>query len=295
MRQFREASFDTLNYIFLAIIGFATLYPFINLLAVSFNDPLDTMRGEVYFWPNQFTLDNFKVIFQEDALYMATLRSVLRTVVGTLLSVACTTMLAYTLSRREFFLRKSINLLMIISMYVSGGIIPSYLLIKGLSLTNSFWVYIIPGLISVFNVIIVRTAIEQLPEGLIESARLDGASEFQVLFRVVIPCSLPVLATIVLFTSVGHWNSWFDNYLYNTRDNLNLLQFELMKVLLQSTSQMVNNASSTGYIDNETVKNITPEAIRATMTVVVTFPILLVYPFLQKYFIKGVLIGAVKE
>ncbi|MCQ6561189.1 carbohydrate ABC transporter permease [Paenibacillus mendelii] len=295
MTRYREATFDLFNYALLALLGFATLYPFVNLLAISLNDPLDTMRGEVYFWPNQFTWNNYQIIFQENALYMAAVRSVVRTLLGTFLSLVCTTMLAYTLSRREFILRKSINLLMIISMYVSGGIIPSYLLIKGLGLTNSFWVYIIPGLIGVFNVIIIRTAIEQLPEGLIESARLDGASDFQVLFRVVIPCSIPVLATILLFISVGHWNSWFDNYLYNTRDNLNLLQFELMKVLLQSTSQMVNNASSTGYVDSEALSNVTPEAIRATMTIVVTMPILLVYPFLQKYFIKGALIGAVKE
>lgn len=291
----RDVAFDTINYILLALLGFITLYPFYNLLMVSFNDPLDTIRGQVYFWPNEFTLNNYKIVFQDDALYMAAVRSVLRTVIGTSLSVGCTMMLAYTLTRKEFVLRKSINLLMIISMYVSGGIIPSYLLIKGLGLTNSFWVYILPGLIGVFNVIIMRTSIEGLPEGLIEAARMEGANEFQVLFRIIVPISLPVLATVTLFNSVGHWNAWFDNYLYNTRDNLNLLQFELMKILLQSTSQMVNNASSTGYIDSESVKNVTPEAIRATMTVIVTFPILLVYPFLQKYFIKGALIGAIKE
>ncbi|WP_195574489.1 carbohydrate ABC transporter permease [Paenibacillus sp. 1001270B_150601_E10] len=291
----RDVTFDTINYILLALLGFITLYPFYNLLMVSFNDPLDTIRGQVYFWPNEFTLNNYKIVFQDDALYMAAVRSVLRTVIGTFLSVGCTMMLAYTLTRKEFVLRKSINLLIIISMYVSGGIIPSYLLIKGLGLTNSFWVYILPGLIGVFNVIIMRTSIEGLPEGLIEAARMEGANEFQVLFRIIVPISLPVLATVTLFNSVGHWNAWFDNYLYNTRDNLNLLQFELMKILLQSTSQMVNNASSTGYIDSESVKNVTPEAIRATMTVIVTFPILLVYPFLQKYFIKGALIGAIKE
>ncbi|WP_237391701.1 carbohydrate ABC transporter permease [Paenibacillus dendrobii] len=293
--RFRDISFDIVNYVLLALLGFITLYPFINLLAVSLNDPLDTVRGQVYFFPNKFTLDNFKIVFDDSALYMAGLRSILRTVVGTFLSVICTMMLAYTLTRKDFILRKSINLIMIVSMYVTGGIIPSYLLIKGLGLTNSFWVYILPGLIGVFNVIIMRTAMEGLPEGLIESARIEGANDFQVLFRIILPISLPVLATVTLFNSVGHWNSWFDNYLYNTRDNLNLLQYELMKILLQSTSQMVNNASSTGYVDSDAVKNVTPEAIRATMTVIVTFPILLVYPFLQKYFIKGALIGAVKE
>lgn len=290
-----ELGFDIVNYILLALLGFLTLYPFINLLAVSLNDPLDTIRGQVYFWPNKFTWDNYAIVFDDNALYMASIRSILRTVLGTFLSVACTMMLAYTLTRKEFILRKSINLIMIVSMYVSGGIIPTYLVIKGLGLTNSFWVYILPGLVGVFNVIIMRTSIEGLPEGLTESARMEGASDFQVLFRIIVPISMPVLATVTLFNAVGHWNSWFDNYLYNTRDNLNLLQFELMKILLQSTSQMVSNASSTGYIDSEQAKNVTPEAIRATMTVIVTFPILLIYPFLQKYFIKGALIGAIKE
>ncbi|WP_211748426.1 carbohydrate ABC transporter permease [Paenibacillus sp. Marseille-Q4541] len=293
--RLRDLSFDVVNYILLALLGFFTLYPFINLLAVSLNDPLDTIRGQVYFLPNKFTLDNYKLVFEDHSLYMAAVRSVLRTVLGTFLSVTCTMMLAYTLTRKDFVLRKSINLMMIISMYVSGGLIPSYLLIKGLGMTNSFWVYIIPGLIGVFNVIIMRTSMEGLPDGLLESARIEGANDFQILFRIIVPISLPVLATITLFNSVGHWNSWFDNYLYNTKDNLNLLQFELMKILMQSTSQMTSNASSTGYVDGESMKNITPEAIRATMTIIVTFPILLVYPFLQKYFIKGALIGAIKE
>lgn len=293
--RIRDLCFDTINYVLLALLGCITLYPFFNLLAISFNDPLDSIRGQVYLWPNEFTLDNYKLVFQDTALYSAAVRSILRTVIGTFLSVACTMMLAYTLTRKEFVLRKPINLMMIVSMYVSGGIIPSYLLIKGLGLTNSFWVYIIPGLVGVFNVIIMRTSIEGLPDGLVEAAQIEGANEFQVLFRIIVPISLPVIATITLFNSVGHWNSWFDNYLYNTRDNLNLLQFELMKILLQSTSQMVSNASSTGYVDSDSVKSVTPEAIRATMTVIVTFPILLVYPFLQKYFIKGALIGAIKE
>lgn len=295
MRLFKDTAFDITNFCLLAILGFATLYPFINLLAISFNDPFDTVRGEVYFIPNIFTINNYKIIFQNDSLLGAIFRSVLRTGLGTFLSVLCTTMLAYTLTRRDFILRKSINLLMVISLYVSGGIIPTYLLIKTIGLTNSFWVYIIPGLIGVFNVIIIRTYMEQLPEGLVESARIDGANDFQVLFRIIVPCSLPVLSTVVLFTAVGHWNSWFDNYLYNSKENLSLLQFELMKILIQSTSQMMNQASSTGHVDSDLLKATTPESIRATMTVLVTFPILFVYPFLQKYFIKGAMIGAIKE
>lgn len=292
-RSYGDISFSVINGTFLLLLGIVTLYPFLNLLAISFNDPLDTIKGQVTLWPHHFTLNNYKIVFQNDALYSAVLMSVARTVIGTTLSVLCTTMLAYTLSRKEYFLRKPINMIIVISMYVNGGLIPGYLLIKSLGLTNTFFVYIIPGLVGVFNVIIVRSYFDQLPEGLIESARIDGASDFAILFKIIIPVSLPVLATITLFIAVGHWNSWFDNYLYNTRENLNVLQYELMKILTQSTAQVSSEAA--GYIDPDALAVTTPQSIRATMTIVATFPILLVYPFLQKYFIKGMTVGAMKE
>lgn len=285
--------FNVINYTLLSLLTICTIYPFLNLLAISLNESLDTLRGQIYLWPNAFTWDNYIVVLKNEALLGATIRSVTRTVIGTGLSLICTVMLAYTLSRREFILRKAINLIMVISMYISGGLIPTYLLIKNIGLTNSFWVYIIPGLISVFNVIIIRSYFDQLPEGLIEASRIDGANEFQTLFRIVLPVSMPVLATITLFVSVGHWNSWFDNYMYNTRDNLNLLQYELMKILMQSTQQVTSNA--TGSVAGESLRQITPQSIRATMTIIVTLPILFVYPFLQKYFIQGIMIGAIKE
>lgn len=285
--------FNVVNYTLLSLLTICTIYPFWNLLAVSLNESGDTLRGQVYLWPNVFTLDNYKVVFQNEALLGATMRSITRTVVGTGLSLICSVMLAYTLSRKEFILRKAINMIMIVSMYVSGGLIPTYMLIKNIGLTNSFWVYIIPGLISVFNVIIIRSYFDQLPDGLTEAAKIDGANEFQTLFRIVLPVSMPVLATITLFVSVGHWNSWFDNYMYNTRENLNLLQYELMKILMQSTQQVTSNA--TGSLAGETLRQITPQSIRATMTIIVTVPILFVYPFLQKYFIQGIMIGAIKE
>lgn len=288
-----ENVFSIANYVLLAILGAATLYPFIYLLAVSFNDSLDTMRGEIYIWPHKFTWVNYEIVLQADSLRGAAMRSVVRTILGTGLSVLCTSMLAYTLSRKEFLLRKFLNYALVFSMYISGGLIPTYLLIKYLGLTNSFWVYILPGLIGVFNVIIIRSYFEQLPEGLSESAKIDGASDFQTYLRVVMPVSLPVLATITLFMAVWHWNSWFDNYLYNNRDNLNLLQYELVKILIQSTSQMSSDAS--GHIDSSSLRQVTPQSIRATMTIIVTLPILFVYPFLQKYFVKGMTVGSIKE
>ncbi len=264
-------------------------------MAISLNESLDTVKGGIRILPRVWTTSNYEIVFSNPQLLSAAVRSLLRTVIGTLLSVFMTTMLAYTLSRRDYKLRKILTLVMVMSMYVSGGLIPFYILIKDLHLTDTFLVYILPGLISAFNVLIVRSYFDQLPEGLSESARIDGASDFQILFRVLVPISMPVIATITLFISVGHWNSWFDNYLYNTSQNLSLLQFELMKILMQSISQVTGSASSTGHIDATLVNTTSPESIRATLTIIVTLPILLVYPFLQKYFVKGITLGAMKE
>ncbi|MFD0714326.1 carbohydrate ABC transporter permease [Paenibacillus sp. GCM10027626] len=294
-RSFVDRLFSVCNYSFLTILGIVTLYPFANLLAVSLNESLDTLRGGIYLWPRSFTLENYKIIFHNESLLSATFMSILRTVLGTVLSVICTTMLAYTLSRKEFMLRKAFNYILIISMYVNGGLIPYYLLIKDLHLNNTFLVYIIPGLIGAFNVIIIRSYFDQLPEGIIESARMDGANDFQVLFRVILPISMPVIATITLFVSVGHWNSWMDNYLYNSKASLSLLQFELMKILMQSVQQVTSEASTSGRIDQNLLNMVTPQSIRASMTIIVTVPIMFVYPFMQKYFIKGITVGAMKE
>ncbi|MEK0314933.1 carbohydrate ABC transporter permease [Cohnella sp. 56] len=294
-RSAGDMLFVTLNYGLLLLLGLFTLYPFMNLLAISLNDSIDTVRGGIHIWPRIWTATNYEIVFSNPQLLSATLLSLLRTVVGTLLSVTVTTMLAYTLSRRDYMLRRAINYVLVISMYVSGGLIPFYLLVKQLHLMNSFWVYILPGLIGAFNVLIIRSYFEQLPEGFSEAARIDGASDVQILFRVLVPVSMPVIATVTLFVSVGHWNSWFDNYLYNTSPSLSLLQYELMKILLQSVSQLTGGASATGHVDTQTLASTSPESIRATMTVIVTIPILFVYPFLQKYFIKGMTIGAMKE
>ncbi|WP_409343312.1 carbohydrate ABC transporter permease [Paenibacillus sp. MBLB4367] len=287
------ASFHAINFVALSLLAAATLYPFLNLLAISLNQSIDTVKGGIYLLPRKFTFDNYVLIFQNQRLFSSVSLSVARTLIGTGLSLIATIMVSYALSRREYVLRKTLNTIIVVSMYVNGGLIPYYLLIKNLGLTNTFLVYIIPGLIGAFNVMIMRSFFDELPKGLIESARLEGASEFQVLSRVVVPISLPVIATISLFVSVGHWNAWMDNFLFNTRESLSLLQYELMKILMQSTDQI--SAGNMDSIDPEMMRMTTPESIRATMTIVVTVPILLVYPFMQKYFIKGMTLGAVKE
>ncbi|WP_135553942.1 carbohydrate ABC transporter permease [Paenibacillus cymbidii] len=288
-----DIAFAGANYALLACLGALTLYPFLNLLALSLNESLDSLKGDIYLVPRAFTLDNYRTLFANEQLYGAALRSVLRTVLGTALGILCTAMFAYALSQREFVLRRSLNALIVLTLYVSGGIIPVYLLIKNLHLVNSYFVYLLPLLVNGFYIILMRSSFEQLPAGLVESAKIDGAGDFQTLFRIVLPVSMPVVATISLFVAVMHWNSWFDNYLYNSRNaRLSLLQYELMKILLDSSNQQ--SAAQT-HMDESTVKVVSPQSIRATMTIIATVPILLVYPFLQSYFIKGMTLGAVKE
>jgi putative aldouronate transport system permease protein len=287
-----DALFSSSNYLFLLLLGAATLYPFANLLALSFNDSLDSIKGGIYLWPREWTLDNYAVMLSNDQLLGSSIRSIVRTVLGTALGMLATAFFAFALSSKEFIFRKGFNTLLVITLYVNGGLIPIYLVIKNLGLTNSYLVYILPLLVNGFHIIIMRSYFDQLPAGLIESAKIDGASYFQTLFRIVLPISLPVIATIALFISVSHWNSWFDNYLYNSRDkNLSLLQYELMKVLLDSSTQ----ASGQMRVDENSSNLVTPQSLRATMTIIVTVPILFVYPFLQNYFIQGMTIGAMKE
>ncbi|WP_440119675.1 carbohydrate ABC transporter permease [Paenibacillus sp. QZ-Y1] len=275
------------------LVMVVTLYPFLNTIAVSFNNGLDTIRGGVYLWPREWTLQNYVSVFQNPNLTQAAFISVARTVVGTVVQLFCTAMLAYVLSRKEYMFNKLVTTLFVVTMYFSGGLIPGYMLIKQVGLLNSFWVYIIPGLIGVFNMIVIRTYIQGLSEGLIESAKMDGAGDFRIFMRIVLPLSKPVLATVALFIAVGQWNSWFDSMLYTAGNrNLTTLQYELMKLLSSATSQG-------GTVNVDSYKNVTnmvtPVSIRAAITVVTAMPIVLLYPFLQKYFVTGLTIGGVKE
>lgn len=238
-------------------------------------------------------MQNYISVFQNPNLTQAAFISVARTVVGTVVQLFCTAMLAYVLSRKEYMFNKLVTTLFVMTMYFSGGLIPGYMLIKQVGLLNSFWVYIIPGLIGVFNMIVIRTYIQGLSEGLIESAKMDGAGDFRIFMRIVLPLSKPVLATVALFIAVGQWNSWFDSMLYTAGNrNLTTLQYELMKLLSSATSQG-------GTVNVDSYKNVTnmvtPVSIRAAITVVTAMPIVLLYPFLQKYFVTGLTIGGVKE
>lgn len=284
--------FDIVVYVVLSLVTIATLYPFLNVLAISLNDSTDSVRGGITIFPREFTLKNYETIFAFSGLMTGLKISILRTIVGTLLGLVAASMLAFTISRVEFQLRRFVSTFLALTMYVSGGLIPFYILIRDLNMIGTFAVYVLPGLVGAFNVFIIRSFIDGIPYALQESAKLDGASDWTIYWRVILPLTKPALATIALFLAVGQWNSWFDTYLYNgMADHLTTLQYELMKVL-QSTQ--VNVEQSRGQNMNEVMRNISPESVRMAITIVVTVPILVVYPFLQRYFVQGMTLGAVK-
>ncbi|MDR6723457.1 putative aldouronate transport system permease protein [Paenibacillus amylolyticus] len=288
--------FHTFNGALMIFIAVVTLYPFLNTLAISFNAGNDTIRGGIYLWPREWTAQNYRAVFAGGTIFQAFGISVARTVLGTVLSLFLTSMLAYTLSRRDYILRKPITIIVVLTMYFSAGLIPTYFLIKDLHLLNNFLVYIIPGLISAFNMIVIRTYIQTLPEGLIESAKIDGAGDFRTFMSIILPLCQPVLATVALFIAVGQWNSWFDTFLYaSSKQNLSTLQYELMKLLSSSMNSNSSAAVANGADLGAARNMVTPVSIRAAITIVAALPILVVYPFLQKYFVHGLQLGGVKE
>ncbi|MHA6482883.1 carbohydrate ABC transporter permease [Paenibacillus sp. strain BS8-2] len=291
-RRYGDKLFDIGLYVVMIIAAIATLYPFLNVLAISFNNSIDTVRGGITIYPREFTLDNYATIFAFDGLLTGFKNSVLRTVIGTIVGVLAASMMAYTLSRRDFQARRWMSVLFAMTMYFSGGLIPGYMLMRHLGLIGTFEVYIIPAILSVWNVFVVRSYIDNLPIALQESAKIDGANDWTIFWKVILPLCQPVLATIALFVAVGHWNAWFDTYLFNNMKAENTtLQYELMKVL-QSTQ------SGNNYRDpnaQQALASVSPESIKMAITIVVTVPILMVYPFLQRYFVKGMTLGAVKS
>ncbi|MDQ0872761.1 putative aldouronate transport system permease protein [Paenibacillus sp. V4I3] len=292
--KFGDVTFELCLYVCMVIVGIVTIYPFWNILAISFNDAMDSVRGGIYLWPRVFTWENYKQIFMYNNLIVAFQNSVLRTVIGTVLGVFSSAMVAYVLSRKDFIARKQISLTFVLTLYFSGGLIPVYMLMRELHLMNTFWVYILPGLVSAWNIFIIRSFIDGLPISLQESAKLDGANDLTIFFKIILPLCKPVLATIALFIAVGQWNSWFDTFLYNSNsEHLSTLQYELMKILANTTAGS-NNADLARSSNPGLSAQVSPESIRAAITIVATLPILIVYPFLQKYFVKGLTLGAVK-
>lgn len=282
---------DLILVVIFAILMFIFIFPLWQLLAISLNDAQDAMRGDIYFWPREFTLDNYKMVFENPTIYNAYLITILRTVIGTVTSVLATGMFAYGLSKPYLVFRRTYSTLALITMFFGGGLIPTFILIKSLGLIDSFWVYILPSLINVWNMLIMKAYFTGIPESLEESAKLDGCTDAGVFFRIVLPSAKPILATIALFNGVGHWNSWFDAYMYVTDEKLLPLQTVLMKMVSQQSSNQMLSQMMGQYTGQSQV---TPEALRITTMMVAIGPIIFIYPFLQKHFAKGMLLGAVK-
>lgn len=290
-KSLSDRIFVICNTIFMVAFVVITLYPVLNTLAVSFNDGIDTVRGGIHLIPRKFTLQNYYTVLHKQNMVTGAYITVLRTVVGTFLALAANALLAFVVSRKRFLFKSQLSLFWVITMYVNGGLIPTFLLYKNLHLTGTFWVYVIPGTVSAFNMLVLRTYMVGLPDSLEESAQLDGAGYMTIFVKIISPLCKPVYATVALFVAVGQWNSWFDAMLYNRMSvHLTTLQYELMK-LLSSVTNQGNSA--------EAMKNaagaVTPTSVRAAATVLTMLPIVCLYPFLQRYFVAGLTIGGVKE
>lgn len=290
-KSLSDRIFVICNTIFMIAFVIITLYPVLNTLAISFNDGTDALRGGIYLIPRKFTLKNYITVLQKDDLITGAIVTVARTVVGTLLALVSNAILAFVVSRKNFLFKKQLSLFWVITMYVNGGLIPTFLLFKGLHLTNSFWVYVIPGMVNAFNMLVIRTYMNGIPDSLEESAQLDGAGYTTIFTKIISPLCKPVYATVALFVAVGQWNSWFDAMLYNRMsDNLTTLQYELMKLL----SSVTNQGTSAEAMKNAT-GTVTPTSVRAAATIITMLPIICIYPFLQQYFVAGLTLGGVKE
>jgi len=297
----KERMFDIVNYTFLILFTLMCLYPFVYMLALSFNTGTDTMKGGITFYPRLFTLSNYAAIFRDGIILNAYKITILRTVLGTLVSVFTTGLVAYGLSERTLPGRKILMSFLLVPMFFSGGLIPYYLSLQSYGLLDTFFVYIIPGIFSIWNCIVMKTFFMQIPESLKESVRIDGGNELQIFFRIIFPTSLPMFAAISLFLAVGHWNDWFTGAYFVSQTDL---------VPVQTYLQLIMNRTMTSFLEKDATMIIfnqqltmglfdfaktTSFSLKVTAVVVGTAPILIVYPFLQKYFVKGVMIGSLKE
>ncbi|RJX41555.1 carbohydrate ABC transporter permease [Paenibacillus pinisoli] len=284
-----EKIFDWFNMLVMLLICFATLYPVWYVLINSFNEGTDAMRGGIYWLPRVFSLESYTTVFKNDGLMTAFGITVAKTVLGTFIHVFFTAMVAYAVSQRELAGRKLYLIIGTITMFFSGGLIPQYLLLRDLHLLDTFWVYIIPAMFSFFDLIIFMTFFREIPYGLEEAAKMDGANDFSIFVRVIIPVSMPVVATIALFHGVYQWNDYFAGVIYVNDPNLQPIQTFLYRIVaLSGSNQIVSTVTGV-------TKTVTSQSVKLATMVVATLPIVFVYPFLQKYFVKGFMIGSMKE
>jgi putative aldouronate transport system permease protein len=286
-------------YVTMAVVLIVTLYPFLNSLAISLNYADDTSRGGVTFYPRVFTLQNYRTIFKNDRVYSGYFITIARTLIGTVSGLFFTAILAFALSHKQLAGRRFYTMFCLIPMYFGGGMIPMFLLIRSLGLLNNFWVYVIPNLLNLFNMILMRSYFQSLPEALEESARIDGARYYSVFWRIIFPISTPIVATICLYIGVFHWNSWYDAaYYVPLRQDLKPMQSVLISIINEASfaERIAANAGGAAFDMGNIARGRTVNVRSVTMsTMIITIlPIVMVYPFLQRYFIKGIMIGSIK-
>ena len=282
--------FDGLIYLFMLLFFIIVAYPILYVLALSFSSREAVLNNEVYIIPVGFNFDNYKLVLKHEFLPKAFLNSVFYTVFGTLYSMILTILGAYALSRKYYFGRDFIMLLIAFTMMFGGGMIPSYMLIKNLGLLNTRLALIIPFAVSQYNLIVMRTYMQQIPSAIEESAKLDGANDFVILFRIFVPMSKPVIATITLFYAAGQWNDFFSGLIYLDDKNKFPLQLVIRDLLITQNDATLNQ----GLAAQQGMPSLTPGGFRAAIVVVTVLPLLVVYPFIQKYFVKGVMLGSIK-
>ena len=285
--------FDTINTVFMIVICFLCLYPIWYVVVNSLNDAKDAMLGGIYWWPRMFTLKNYIAVFEDSSVLQAFKITIGKTLLGTSLNVFFTAMVAYPLSKKYLLGRKFYMTIGTITMFFAGGLIPTFLLFKQLKLINNFLVYIFPAAFNFFNLLIFINFFREIPSALEESAKIDGATDWKIFRKIILPLSKPVLATIALFAGVGQWNDYFGGLMYmTTRVDLEPIQTYLYRMVAQVQSSQVAGSISAANI---TASDTTSTSIKLATMVITTLPICCVYPFLQRYFVKGMMVGAVKE
>jgi len=279
--------FYIIDYFIIALVVIVTLYPFVFIFSASISDSAALGRGEIWLFPKGFNLDAYDIVLDDEQVWISYGNTIWYVVVGTAINMILTTLTAYPLSRKNFSGRNKIMMFVAFTMFFSGGLVPSYLLVKELGLMNTRWAIVVPAGISTWNLIIMRTFFESIPQSLHEAATIDGCSEIGIMTRIFLPLSLPVIAVMVLFYAVGHWNSYFSALVYLNDQNLYPLQMHLRKILIQFNQNEMLEQLTQG-------RDVVGQSVRYATIIVSTVPILLIYPFLQKYFVKGVMLGAVK-
>lgn len=283
--------FNIINYTILILVTIIVMYPLVFVLSASFSDPQTVLRGEMLLWPKGVNLNSYVKIFQNKDIISGFTNTLVYTSLGTFINLAMTILAAYPLSRKDFVGRNAIMALLVFTMFFSGGLIPTYLLIKNLGMLNTLWVMIIPNAVSIWNIIIMRTFFQQsIPGELQEAATIDGCSNIKILTRIILPLSMPIIAVTILFYAVGHWNAFFNALLYLSDKDKFPLQLILREILIQGqTNDMVKMSTESAIKQQREV-----EGIKYAVLVVANIPVLALYPFLQRYFVKGVMIGAIK-